>query len=108
MADVCELKITDATDDKLWAHGVHLADALDVLDRGDFKTFPDPRHEGRRYMIGPDESDRLLTLVIEAADNEGNCTLVTGWLANEAERTLYSRSGGTKYAGRPKRSKAPD
>jgi hypothetical protein len=100
LAEIVELLVTDASEDKLWAHGIRLHSALEVLD-GDYKTLPDPRHRSRRFMIGPDATGRLLTLVIEPADNEGNCLLITGWLATDAEQRFYDRPGGTRFAGRP-------
>jgi hypothetical protein len=101
MADVASLLVTDATEQKLWAHGLALADALEVLDAGEFWTFADTKSDPRRYMIGPDSSGRLITLIIEAVDDEGTCVLVTGWPSNTHESTLFSRPGGTQYAGRP-------
>ena len=101
MADLLELALTDLTEDELWAHGLTLRDAFDLLDGEDFRTFPDPKRPPRRYLIGPDRAGRLLTLVIEAIDDQGTCHLITGWPSNAAETTLYSRSGGSQYAGKP-------
>ena len=49
-------------------------------------------------MIGPDKANRLLTLIVEAIDSTDDCLLITGWQSNAAERTLFSRPGGTKHA----------
>jgi hypothetical protein len=98
LAEIAQLLLTDTSEDKLWAHGVELRAVFQLLD-GDYKTFPDPRHPGRRFMIGPDGNGRLLTLVIEPADNEGSCLLITGWPSNQAEQRFYERPGGTRFAG---------
>jgi len=101
MADVLELELTDQSENELGAHQLSLRDAIEVLDEDDYRTFPDPTHAPRRYMIGRTRSGRLLTLIIEAIDDSGRCLLITGWSSSQAEITLYSRSGGSKYAGRP-------
>lgn len=101
MADVVQLQFTEATEDELWRHGLRLKDAIDVLDEGDYRTFSDHSRPPRRYMIGHSRGGRLLTLVIEPVDDTGTCLLVTGWPSNKAETTLYSRSGGSKDAGKP-------
>lgn len=99
MADVLELQITDATEDELWNHGLSLDDALSVIDEESFRTFRDAKHQGRRILIGPDRSGRLLTLVIEAVDPDGRALLITGWPSSTAETTLFNRPGGSTHAG---------
>jgi hypothetical protein len=99
MAVVLTLELTESTEEELAHHRLRLVDALAILDEDDYRTFPDPKSPGRRYMIGRDHGARLLTLVIEPADDPGKCLLITGWPSNKAETTLYSRSGGSKYAG---------
>lgn len=99
MADLTELTLDTEGEDELWKHGLMVADVLDVLDRGEFRTFRD-KVTGRRLMIGPDRGGRLLTVVIESVDNPGTCRVITGWRSSAAERTLFSRPGGTRYAGK--------
>ena len=101
MANVVRLWFTEATEDELWRHGLRLKDAIDVLDGGDYRTFVDHSRPPRRYMIGRSRGGRLLTLVIEPADDTGGCLLITGWPSNKAETTLYSRPGGSNDAGKP-------
>ena len=46
-------------------------------------------------MVGPDNSGRLLTLVIEYPDGEGKSKIVTGWDADDEERAqCRQRRGG--------------
>ena len=97
MTDV-NVRITAATEDELWRHGLSLDDALSVIDEGGYRTFRDSKREGRRILIGRDRSGRLLTLVLEAV-NKTTSRLITGWPSSPAEQTKYDRPGGSQYAG---------
>jgi len=91
LADLIELTFDSEGEDELWKHGLMLADVLDVLDTGEFRTFRD-KVTGRRLMIGPDRAGRLLTVVVEPADRPGVCRVITGWPSSPAERTPLART----------------
>lgn len=73
---------------------------LDVLDlfAGPHKVFIDERDENARYVIGPDCSGRLITIVIGLPNAENqNLRVITGWQSSSGEATVYSRPGGTDH-----------
>ncbi len=90
----------DRTEDKLWAHGLTIDDALAVA-RGSPVIMrqvasPEVTSEGsirirpaRLLLIGPGRSNRLLTFVLEYPQRGGYSRIVTGWPAANKERGWY-------------------
>ena len=99
------LTSSDVTHDELWVHRLMFEAALDVW-LGPAKYFPQPARSGigadgnpyrqreRLKMIGPDGTGRLLTFILELPGHHGRSHVVTGWAADDDERTRYHRSGG--------------
>lgn len=95
----------DDTHDHLAAHRLTVSRALQVANqspvlidqKGKFEERLDGTVRWRRArlrMVGPDNSGRLLTFVIEYPDSEGKSKIVTGWDANDEERAQYRQRGG--------------
>ncbi len=68
-------------------HGVTVDDALAVLI-GEFVAVPGK--ESRYVVIGRDEQERFLAIIIGARTEEGTFGLVTARPARRTERALYS------------------
>ena len=95
----------DATDDELWAHGLLFEDANDVWD-GPAKYFNQVardrldesdqlrRQPARVVMIGPDQTGRLLTFILEEPADDAVSHIVTGWPSDREERARYRQPGG--------------
>lgn len=45
-------------------------------------------------MIGPDNTGRLLTIILEMPDADDRAHIVTGWTASRGERSRYHKPGG--------------
>lgn len=101
---VRDLVWNDVSEDKLAAHGLSIARAQEVLwGRPRFKTQEEgqevdefgvrPRPK-RLRMIGRDGSGRLLTVILELPNAEGDAHVVTGWPVKPSERTEYRQMGG--------------
>lgn len=96
----------DVSEDKLAAHGLSIVRAQEVLwGRPRFKTQEEGREidefgvrprPKRLRMIGPDGSGRLLTIILELPDADGDAHVVTGWPAKPSERTRYRQLGGRR------------
>lgn len=81
MAQIFELEPSRDAEDHLWEHGLYIEDAYDVLDEDRYKVFPDPRHDDRVKIVGPDRGGRLLTFVVTRPDGQGEmpyCHRVAG------------------------------
>lgn len=95
----------EATTEELWVHGLTIDDADDVWE-GPAKYFSQParsdlnpdgassKQPARVKMVGPDRTGRLLTFILELPDRNGRSHVVTGWIADQDERTRYHRPGG--------------
>ena len=101
------LTANEVTDDKLARHGLTMRHAEEVRSgqcivrrqkrrlkfRPDGSLYEQPP---RLKLIGPDRSGRLLTFVPEYPDQDGRSHVVTGWFAQNADRTRYRRSSATQ------------
>ena len=94
----------DVSEDELANHGLSIRLAQEVLwgrprfkeqkerdELDEFGVRPRPR---RLRMIGPDGSGRLLTIILELPDADGDAHVVTGWPVKPSERTQYRQLGG--------------
>lgn len=95
----------DVTTEELWVHGLTIDDADDVWEgpakyftqfaRSDVDSDETPFKQPERLkMVGPDLTGRLLTFILELPDRNGRSHVVTGWTADQDERTRYHRPGG--------------
>ncbi|MHB8646776.1 MAG: BrnT family toxin [Thermomicrobiales bacterium] len=72
---------------KLAAHGIAEREVEQVLYRNPIWA-PDPRHENRYKMIGYTYGGRGLTIIV-AITEELELLPITGWDADDEERTRY-------------------
>ena len=96
----------DVSVEELARHGLTTDNAENVLSDGLAKQFRQParprRHSAQHWrmqperiqLIGPDRSNRILTIILELPDDAGNAHIVTGWIASAGERTRYHKPGG--------------
>lgn len=104
MARIRLLALTgnEVTEDELAEHGLSFDDVLAVFD-GPAKYFPQqerPRRDRigmqpeRLVMIGPDDTGRLLTVVLELPNRYGKSHVVTGFPSNRGQKSRYNQPGG--------------
>lgn len=103
---ILQLTWNEESVEELARHGLDTGQAEDVLLSGQAKRFRQParpRHSGpshgtsqpeRIKMIGPDNTGRLLTIILEMPDADDRAHIVTGWTASRGERSRYHKPGG--------------
>lgn len=101
MADrIPNLRWDDRSQDKLWVHRLTIDDALAVARGSPIIIQQDARDEERPdgtigvrpprlLLIGPDRSNRMVTLVIEYPRDDFSSRIVTGWRAARKEHAWY-------------------
>jgi hypothetical protein len=88
---VLRLRFEDPVRDKLGRRDISLDHASQVvLNAPVVIANPRGRAPGSRFMIGPDDGGRILTLVIEPLSDE-TWNVRTGWPASRAQIVLYRR-----------------
>jgi hypothetical protein len=99
MADiVVDLLATEAGLDKLGARGISVLEAEQTIWNRHFivknrRGRPErPQPDVRRLLIGPTDTNRILTLVIEETVEPTTWLLITGWDSTLAERRILEQS----------------
>ena len=102
---IVALEASDYVFEKLLRKGLSLQNAAEVLNGSpkflmQAETIAvdasghDRSQPARLIMIGPDRGGRLLTFVLDLPDDERVSQVVTGWEADEADRSSYAQGGG--------------
>jgi hypothetical protein len=90
---IAELLITDVVAEKLARRGVQTDEVEQLPANGAvFVRNPHPRVRGSRFMIGPTDGGRLLTVVIVPNESDdGTWFAKTAWESSRRERATYLR-----------------
>ena len=95
-----DLKWTRATAEHLAAHEISVGDARAVFANAPLffeqDSVPELTNAGfyqmrprRLQMLGPDDQERVLMVILELPDHEGLSKIVTGWIAQKDEVDIY-------------------
>ena len=87
---VDELRISAKSEDELADHGVSPDEAVEVSWNGP-RFFRD-KIQRRELMIGRTHGGRLLTIVVQPANEHGAWDVVTGWDASTGEATEWKKA----------------
>jgi len=89
---VRRLVFAPAAVEKLGARSISAADVVQlVANRAIVAANPRPRVPGSRWLIGPTDGGRLLTVVIEPTAEVGVWRVRTGWPSSTAQTTYYRK-----------------
>lgn len=90
---IAELLITDVVTEKLARRGIQTDEVEQLPANGAvYMRNPRPRVRGSRFMIGPTDGGRLLTVVIVPDEfDDGTWFAKTAWESSRHERTIYLR-----------------
>ena len=88
---IWEFAWDDQNQEKLYWHGILVADVEALLDGRRVKIRRNKNHRSAIYkVIGQDRSGRLITVCVEPVSvREGIWRPVTGWPSNESEKNSW-------------------
>ena len=87
---IIEPRISQGAEDELAYHSIQTYEALEVIFNAP-KAFRD-KVVGRDMLIGRTDGGRILTLIVEQADDWGAYDVITGWDASKGERTAWRQA----------------
>jgi hypothetical protein len=92
---IVDLLLNDVALEKLARRGIDQQEVDQLRANGPLVARnPHPRVRGSRFLVGPTDGGRLLTLVVDPhASDEGAWFVQTGWDAGKRERKLYYQRG---------------
>jgi uncharacterized DUF497 family protein len=91
-SDAIILEWDEGNESELAAHHITTAEVDEVFERDNPAWVPNKRgRSGNWLMIGMTMGGRLLAIVVLLKEDGDTLRPITGWDADEGERTLYSR-----------------